>query len=133
MNTLKPHAVALTVFVLISSAASTVSADDDDFNPAPWVLAGVGAAVIAGGSVFAVLASGAYDDARSDPVQMSAADSLSQGDTFATVGNLLLISGAVIVVSGVAWGAVELQPTGSSGEQATLRLSPGGLVLDGRF
>ena len=119
-------------FLLTLSLASPAAADDG-LNVAPWVVAGLGAAAMVGGGVFALLASGAYDDARNDPVQMTAAESLSQGDTLATVGNLLLVSGAVIAVTGIAWGAVDLQGSSGSSEQATLHFGPGAVELRGTF
>lgn len=94
-------------------AASTARRDDGPARSAwlsagPWVMIGVGGALLIGSVVTAVLASKADDDftkqcptlERCDPKLRPTAD---KAERLATITNVLLFSGAALAVGGVSW------------------------------
>lgn len=103
-------------------------------DPVPWIVVGAGAAVAIAGGV--LLGLGLSDRATVEGAQdgavwsEGAADAYARGPAILTSGVVLLPVGVVVAALGVVWALVA--PSGG-GEQATLRIGPGGLELTGRF
>ncbi len=76
-------------------------------GPIPLIVAGVGLAGVGTGVVFGVLSSKRHGDAVDDPTYAGAESKQSQAKTFATVANVCLIAGAVLVVGGVVWALLD--------------------------
>lgn len=72
-------------------------------NVAPWIVSGIGVAGLGTGVVFGVLSHGKHSDAVNDPTYAGADHAQSQAKTFATVANVCLVAGAVVLVAGVVW------------------------------
>jgi tetratricopeptide (TPR) repeat protein len=70
---------------------------------APWIVSGIGVAGIGTGVAFGLLSRGKHSDAVSDPTYAGADHAQSQARTFATVANVCLVSGAVVLVAGIVW------------------------------
>ena len=103
-------------------------------TPLPWIVAGVGVAVIGAGVVLGVVSQGKSNEAAIEPVQVTAADLHSEASTFATLANVMFIAGGIVAAAGVAWGVIRLTSGGSSSEAGVeADLVPGGVVLHGRF
>jgi len=69
----------------------------------PYVVAGVGVAGIATGTVFGVLALKKQDSGNSATNLREATDARDSGQTFATVSNVSFIVGGVLLAGGVVW------------------------------
>ena len=96
----------------------------------PWVLVGTGVVALGTGGVLGFLAQDKENQARDEPVQQTAADVLSSGETLATAANALYVTGGVLVVGGIIWawvdGDSEPAPVG-------LMVVPGSVFAVGRF
>jgi tetratricopeptide (TPR) repeat protein len=86
-------------------------------SAAPWIVASAGAAAVGVGGAFGVMALTTHDSAVNDPVQATAADAQANAKTFATVANVLFVAGAVVLVTGVVWGLIDV--AGSKHSRAT--------------
>lgn len=100
---------------------------------APWVVTGIGAAVLVGGAVAGVLSSKAHDDAVADPTFQGARDSQDRAETYATVANVGFVAGGATVAVGLSW--LLFGPSGQPDANAAApwRNGPGPLVIQGRF
>ncbi len=132
--------LATSLVVAILGTSTGVAADDEEagdeageLDLAPWVVTALGGGALIVGGVFAFLASSGYEDARTDPVQMSAADTFDQADTFAVVGNILFLTGGTLLLTGIGWGSVTLQEASNEQNAVALDLAPTSLRLRGTF
>lgn len=123
----KPKAV-------VESAAAPAT-EDETAAPAkrsaiPWIVAGVGGAVLLGGGAVMVVAKGKHDDAKSQRVQLRADELASDARALSTTGSVLLLAGGVVLATGVVWGL--LSPGRPS---KTVAISPtlGGVLLRGAW
>lgn len=92
----------------------------------PWVIAGGGVAVLAAGATFGYLARARHDAAVDEPVQAEAARLQDQAHTFATVANVGLIGGGLLVAGGAIWGVIEVRRhRAASGSRTGARLLVG--------
>jgi tetratricopeptide (TPR) repeat protein len=73
----------------------------------PWIVSGVGVAGVGTGVVFGILSSKKHSDAVDDPTYAGADSKQSSAKTFATVANVCLIAGAVLIVGGVVWALLD--------------------------
>lgn len=99
---------------------------EESASPVPWIVAGAGAAGLAAGVLFGVVAKGRQDDAVAEPVQLAAADIAADASGFATAANVCFIVGGTLFAAGVTWGVIDLASTGDGGEpgDVALRLEP---------
>lgn len=86
-----------------SSRAATASI-------APWLVAGSGVLVAGAGLALGLVANGQHEDAVAEPVQRRAADIQASAESLADVATVVTISGAAIVLVGVAWGLLQRRP-----------------------
>lgn len=93
----------------------------------PWIVAGVGAAGVAAGVVFGVMSSQKHDDAVKEPTYREAQRLDDQSRSYATVANVSLIAGGVVLALGVVWGILDLSASGRSASSTRSSL------LVGRF
>lgn len=92
----------------------------------PWVVVGVGAAGLAAGGFFGLMAKKRNDDAKSDPTYVGADRLQSQAKSFATVANVCFVAGAVVLVTGVVWGIFDVS---ASKKRSAMILAPGSFVF----
>lgn len=121
-----------------TAGPSTEARADDSGSSLPWVIGGIGAALLAGGTVAGVLALNTNDDALErcpEPSVCNDAEARSlaeRRDTEALLANV----GVGVGLAGIGIAAVLLWTQGSSGESAVVpSLSPrhAGLNLVERF
>jgi tetratricopeptide (TPR) repeat protein len=93
-------------------------------SPWPWVVAGLGGAVLVGGGVFGTMALATNDDAEAAPSQVDAASLRDDAEGLASLSSVGFVVGGVLVATGVTWGVIDLASSGSAGE-ATARLELG--------
>ena len=82
----------------------------------PWVVASTGVAAIGAGVTFGLLAQGARGDAAADPIHASSVETFEQGQTWATVANVLFAAGGVLAAAGVTWIVVAAVSSDDDGE-----------------
>src|SRR5262249_5927873 len=80
----------------------------------PWIVGGVGLAAIGTGAVFGAISRSKNDDARSEPVQTTAADDLDSARRDAVYANVGFVAGAVLVVVAGVWLTLQASSSGSS-------------------
>lgn len=115
--------------------ATPPSAEAPREEVAPWVLAGVGGAVlIAGGVLLGVagLEAGRVTNAPRDTRWASIEGAQRNATTFSGVGIAMMSVGAVATAVGVVWGAITLQGP-SEQPSAWLRIVPSGVLIEGSF
>jgi tetratricopeptide (TPR) repeat protein len=96
-------------------------------SPWPWVIAGLGGAVIAAGGVFGSMALSTNDDAENAPSQLESASLRDDAEGLATFSTIGFVLGGVVLASGVTWGVIDLASSGSPGDAtARLELGPAG-------
>jgi tetratricopeptide (TPR) repeat protein len=96
-------------------------------SPWPWVVAGLGGAVLVGGGVFGSMALSTNDDAELAPSQLEAASLRDDAEGLATISTVGFVVGGVLLATGVTWGVIDLATSGSPGEAtAHLELGPTG-------
>jgi tetratricopeptide (TPR) repeat protein len=74
----------------------------------PWILAGVGGAGVAAGTVFGLIARSRNHDAAGAP-QVEVSRDNSDARTFATIANVSFAIGGALLVAGVVWGLLDLR------------------------
>jgi tetratricopeptide (TPR) repeat protein len=77
-------------------------------SPLPWLVTGAGVVTLGVGIGFGVLASRKEDEARSEPVQTTAASIHEDARGHATIANVTMTVGAAVAVAGVVWLVVRL-------------------------
>jgi tetratricopeptide (TPR) repeat protein len=77
-------------------------------RPAPWIIAGVGAAGVAAGGILGALAKSKEADAVAEREQRSAAGLRDEAQTRATVANVAFAVGGAMVLGGATWGIVDV-------------------------
>jgi hypothetical protein len=105
-------------------------------SPLPIVVTGVGVATLIAAGVFYGLRASAIGnctqngDTLTCPTTMDA-NRASQGGTYTDVGNVLLVTGGVIAVAGVAWLVVDRMSHRSPSHHARIDVAPtpGGIAL----
>jgi tetratricopeptide (TPR) repeat protein len=102
-------------------------------DPAPWILVGVGTAVLIAGAI--VLALGVSDQSTVESATAPTrwpdlVDTYNRAPILEGVGIAALVVGAVGVGVGVAWA---LGSGGGSSEHARLRIGPGSMSIEGTF
>ena len=103
-------------------------------SPAPWVVVGIGGAVLIAGGVLMGVAQSEASRVTGAPPESSWASLSSARDnaiTFWSVGIALLGVGAVAAGVGIVWGTVGSDS--GSAPSARLRLLPTGISLEGSF
>ena len=98
---------------------------------APWIVSGVGAALIVGAGVTGLLARRAHDDAVEDASFQGAKDSQDRAETLATVANIGFVVGGTALAVGVGWGVLGAQSSGT--ETPASALHPFRFQLGGSF
>jgi hypothetical protein len=103
-----------------------------------FITAGVGVAGVAVGSVFGVLTLGKKSDveAHCKPnCDGTGTDAQSAGKTFSTVSTVSFIAGGVLLAGGITLIVISPKAEKRSAfmDSATVRATPGGLVLGGTF
>jgi len=104
----------------------------------PWVTMGVGTAILAGGTVTGLMASGLYDKLdekkqRSEPIAKSDIDS---GNRLVLMTNLMLGLGTAVVAGGLTWYFLEPGNVEAKGDITTVfvPIEQGGAIqIGGRF
>ncbi len=98
----------------------------------PFIIGGIGVATLVAGTVTGVLALDKQTEARDEPVQERAQELLDEGATLATVTNIFLVAGGVLVAAGVTWLVIELAGDDED-VPVEVGLGLGSVTLAGRF
>jgi tetratricopeptide (TPR) repeat protein len=101
-------------------------------DPAPWILAGSGAAVAVAGAILAGIAVARRDDADREPTHARTVALLADADAFAIAANVLFAVGGAAALAGAIWGTIDLVSL-PNGERASVTLGPGWLGLEGEL
>lgn len=75
-------------------------------GPTPWIVAGVGLALLGTGATLGVIANAKHDAAVDEPVQTRAVAFQDSAETFGTVATVVTIAGAVLALGGATWAIV---------------------------
>jgi tetratricopeptide (TPR) repeat protein len=105
-------------------------------SPLPYVVAGVGAAGLAAGGVFGILALDKQSAGRKAVSLKDATEARDTGETFATISNVAFVAGGALVTAGVVWWVLDRSATkGQQGTAKTLTVGfgPGSASLSGEF
>jgi hypothetical protein len=119
-----------------STGVGDVTTDEGggaSIDPVPWIVAGVGVAVLGAGVAFGVVSQDYDTQAADEPVMATAVDLHSQAETFAILANVFFIAGGLTAAAGLVWGIVSLTGGGDEETEVSARVLPGGLELFGRF
>lgn len=92
-------------------------------NVAPWIVAGVGGAIVLGGGVVMIVAKGKHDDAKAEPIQLRADEMANDASSLSTLGSIVMLSGAAVAATGVIWALIV--PRRSADETTRIGLAPG--------
>jgi tetratricopeptide (TPR) repeat protein len=98
----------------------------------PYVVAGVGAAGLATGTIFGLMTLSKESSAKSEPVQSTSIDLRDKARSFATVSNVSFVIGGVLVAAGVVWWVFDgqrIKRTG--GAPVRIGLGPGSIAVGG--
>lgn len=90
-------------------------------DAAPWVIAGVGAAVLIGGGVLGGLSLSERGAAESEPAFIPAQAASDRAVAFAWAANGAFILGGVLALVGVVWGIVDLTSSESARTAVSVR------------
>lgn len=77
-------------------------------SPIPWIVAGLGVAVVGSGAVLGALARGRNNDAIAAPLQTDAAALADEAQGLATAANVSFAVGGAVVAGGLLWGLLTL-------------------------
>ncbi len=94
------------------AVTTTPEPTEPEVSPVPWIIAGVGAAVIGSGVVLGVLASGKNSDAMNAPSQIDTRNLADEAGGLAAAANASYIAGGIVVGAGLVWGIVSLTTSG---------------------
>jgi tetratricopeptide (TPR) repeat protein len=100
----------------------------------PWVVTGVGAAIIGAGLFVGIQAKNKRNDAQDNPVNRDAQDQFDSAKSMASTANVLLIAGTLVTAGGITW-AILSKPKRQPAEQSalTLTVTPVGFRLGGHL
>ncbi len=90
------------------AAVVTTPPPSDVLSPVPWIIAGVGAAVIGSGVVLGVLASGKNSEAMEAASQVDASNLADEAGGLASAANASYVAGGIVVGAGLIWGIVSM-------------------------
>lgn len=90
------------------AVTTTPEPTEPEVSPVPWIIAGVGAAVIGSGVVLGILASGRNTDAMNAPSQLDANNLADEAGGLAAAANASYIAGGIVVGAGLVWGIVSI-------------------------
>jgi tetratricopeptide (TPR) repeat protein len=99
----------------------------------PFVVAGAGVAVLGGGLVCGLLSDGAEDTARTERVHLEARDAYRRAKTFATLANVGVIAGSVLLATGALWIALDSGDSAETEPAFEVSLGPAGVAVRGAF
>jgi tetratricopeptide (TPR) repeat protein len=80
----------------------------------PWVVVGAGAAGLAAGTTFGILAVLRHNTALDDRSQQDTSNDNATAKSFATVADVAFIVGGAVAVAGTIWGLLDLKAAGAS-------------------
>ncbi|GAB5549291.1 MAG: hypothetical protein SangKO_090510 [Sandaracinaceae bacterium] len=103
-------------------------------DAAPWILAGAALIPLGVGVVFGVLFEDAVAAARAAPSQADAGPFVADAELFGGLATASFVLSGVLAVAGTVWGLIDLATlSAGDGGQASVRVGPGRLVLEGAF
>ena len=95
--------------------AAAARQEEGGRSPIPWIVAGVGGALVVAGAITGGLALGAVseleDNCPNDQCPTTYTefdDDLDEAETLVTVTDLLLFSGGILAAAGLTWGILDL-------------------------
>jgi tetratricopeptide (TPR) repeat protein len=91
----------------LAKKAGTPTDEHHGAGAVPWIVGGVGVAGLGTGIVFGVLANGKHNSAVKEPTGAESDRLNSQARSFASVADVCIIAGAVLLVAGAIWVATD--------------------------
>lgn len=111
-------------------------ANVDDRTPleiyGPWTTMGVGGVMFGTGVIFGVRSGSKHDDAVAAPGQRDAELLQASAEHYATIANVLFITGGLVVAGGVAWKVWQWQHPHTQ-TTATVQVAPTGVAFEWVF
>jgi tetratricopeptide (TPR) repeat protein len=95
----------------------------------PWLVVGAGVVSTGVGATFGVLAKQSEGHANDEPSQEAAKADLDRGEKQATIANVALIGGGVLLAAGVTWIVLSPRSSKSPSTSVDLGVGPGGVFL----
>jgi len=111
-------------------------AEPESAAVAPWVVAGLGLAVIGAGFVTGAIANSKHDDAVAEPRQAAAQEKQDSAESLATTSTILFVAGGVVTAVGLGWlglRAFSASPQPSSVRGVRVVPGLGSIALGARF
>jgi tetratricopeptide (TPR) repeat protein len=98
-------------------------------SAAPWIVAGLGGAVLGAGAVFGIVARKQHEDATEATYQADAVALNDTARTYSTIANVAFVAGGVATLAGITWGILDVRAKSTAGIVVGL----GSLTVVGRF
>lgn len=89
-------------------------------SPIPWIVAGTGVAIVATGTVLAIIAKQKHDDAEAEKSSLAAEDQDESSRKYARWANVSFAVGGALVLGGTVFGVIDLGAAPKNG--AALRV-----------
>jgi hypothetical protein len=99
----------------------------------PYVVGGVGVALLATGAVTGLLAKSGESDANAEPIQQDAIEQRDSAQSLATVSTITFIAGGALLAIGAGWFVLDTpaKKTGSQSRSPHVALGLGYVGLTG--
>jgi tetratricopeptide (TPR) repeat protein len=108
----------------------------DDRTPVekygPWTVMGLGGALLGTGIIFGIRSDAKHDDAVAAPGQRDAAELQASAKDYATIANVLFITGGVAIAAGVGWKVWQWKHPHAQ-TSASLQVTPTGAAVEWVF
>ncbi len=92
----------------------------------PWIVAGIGGAIVIGGGVVMIMAKTKHDEADREPIQTKSDSLADDAKSLSTVGSVVMLGGAAVLAGGVVW-AILSPKRAAEPSAAGLRVTPVGV------
>ena len=130
-----------TIDIQMLAEGVVESGVDDESTPSkvwPWVTMGVGTAILAGGTVTGLMASGLYNklDEKKQLSEPIAQSDIDTGNRLVLMTNVMFGLGTAVVAGGLTWYFMEPAPVDSEGDITTVfvPIERGGAIhIGGQF
>jgi tetratricopeptide (TPR) repeat protein len=103
-------------------------------GPAPWIVVGVGAAVVIGGAILltvGLLDRSSVEGAPRDTVWADVAGAYDRAPALMVTGDVMIGVGLAAVATGIVWAIMAPSPAAS--DSVSFGVGPGGFAVRGRF
>lgn len=99
----------------------------------PYIVGGIGIGGLGTGVVLGLMATSQHSSARDEPQQLQAENEQNRAKTYATASTISFIAGGALLAIGTTWWILDGSSGKASTQSARLGVTPGGLLLEGKF